>query len=81
LRARVRADQYNYDFCGVVEEKSHPTWLLFQTILDARLMREYACVFKWFTTALRAASCGYGFTRRFGSINMHSEITVPLETP
>jgi hypothetical protein len=33
--AFARPDQYNYDFCGVVEEKTHPTWLLSQTILDA----------------------------------------------
>jgi hypothetical protein len=37
LRSRPspRADQYNYDLCGVVEEKWDPTSMLFQTILNA----------------------------------------------
>jgi hypothetical protein len=34
-----------------------------------------------FAAVLRAASCGYGFTRRFGPINPQREITVPLATP
>jgi hypothetical protein len=33
--AGARADQYNYDLCGVVEEKRDPTSRLFQTILNA----------------------------------------------
>jgi hypothetical protein len=32
---RRRADQYNYDLCGVVGEKWDPTSMSFQTILNA----------------------------------------------
>jgi hypothetical protein len=34
VRARVRADQYDYAVLGVVEGRSDPTSILFQTILN-----------------------------------------------
>jgi hypothetical protein len=46
-----------------------------------RLIRARVRMRPRFATVLRAASYGYGFTGRFGPINMQREITVPLATP
>jgi hypothetical protein len=58
-RPRAWADQCSYALFDVVEEKLDPTSVLFQTILNGSLWREYECEFEnGFHTSRRAPQRG-----------------------